>query len=417
MRIALITEAPVNSSHGTGCVLLRLLCGSQVTVVNVRPEADSRTDARIPEIVVPQKKNLGKRLVNAARRRVRRLHPTVASVVAAPVVGETYEIPDEALSAIREADVVLGVLYSWFGLRFLQACLGPVPKTPPVALWFMDCGFGEESATSELDRFLRGLTPQFWAFNPEIKSALASAFPWTAAKIEIKFHLGIELPELAPREASADACECVLLGTFWEASMAALLRDIWKQVRAKDPRCGPLPWSASAIALEILRKKEISVEPEISYRGHTSDPAAVLRQADVAVMPFSTPAQRTSDYARYSFPSRLVDYCAQGLPIIALAHEGSTVARFIRENQIGLVHDGNSVADAADAIASYLKNAPLRGLHGKNARAAAERFFDIRKVRPEFVASLEDVFCPVVPSTEAKTNHPKAKNSSSSSNV
>ena len=391
MHIALITDAPINSSHGTGCVLLRLLCGSSLTAVNIHPETDSRTDARIPEIVVSREKNLGKRLVDAARRRARRMHPAVASVVAAPVVGEKYEIPDEVFRAIQEADVVLGVLHSWFGLRFLQTCLSSLSKTPPVALWFMDCGFGEETATPELNGFLRGLSPQFWAFNPEIKAALASAFPWAAAEIEIKFHLGIELPELAPRAASAHACECVLLGTFWEASMATLLRDIWTQVRVKDPRCGPLPWYASAIALEILRKQEVSVEPEISYRGHTSDPAAVLRTADVAVMPFSTAAQRTSDYARYSFPSRLVDYSAQGLPIIALAHEGSTVARFIRENEIGLVHDGSSVTGAADAIAAYLKNAPLRILHGGNARVAAERFFDIRKVRPEFVASLENV--------------------------
>jgi hypothetical protein len=59
---------------------------------------------------------------------------------------------------------------------------------------------------------------------------------------------------------------------------------------------------------------------------------------------------------RTSFPSKLLDYCAFGKPIVVWAPEHSSIAPFTRRAQLGLVHTDPSAIKLIDKINQLVQN-------------------------------------------------------------
>ena len=115
--------------------------------------------------------------------------------------------------------------------------------------------------------------------------------------------------------------------------------------------------------------------------------AAALAEADVAFLPLSfEPGLR--HVVETSFPSKIAEYLAAGLPILAHAPSYSTVARYCREHNCGLVVDEPNEAALRDALTRLSRDSVLRQLLSATSLEAARRNHDASRIAPSFLQQL-----------------------------
>jgi glycosyltransferase involved in cell wall biosynthesis len=389
MRLVLLTEAPVNETHGTGCLLLRLLSGTGIDATNVYPLSESGGASSLPSVVVPEKKQAGAKVLRLVRRAKRLALLQSSSIDHAFAVGIQHEVPQDAAQTMAQADLVLCSVFSLYGLQFAQACLTSAPASLPVIFWFLDCSLHREFIPNAIEQFLRRLSPRVWAFNAPIKNTLERALPVLAGGIDIKFWLGVDVPQILRKPKKRDgSIRCVMIGNFWDLGMVDVLQTVWRHLRESLSQCGPLAWFANPQAPERLKMQGVALGPEVRYQGYAASLSDALEGADAAIVPFSISTARLADYARHSFPSRIADYCAHGVPVFALAPEDSLVAGYIAQHGIGISHDAVDARAAAARLAAFLTDPKTLDECGRKARSLAEQEFDLTKVRQRFLDDL-----------------------------
>lgn len=104
-----------------------------------------------------------------------------------------------------------------------------------------------------------------------------------------------------------------------------------------------------------------------------------LTTADVAVV--------TQHYegGEFNIPSKLMNFMAYGLPVLAAVNPGGEVARLVRESGAGWVVDSSKPEELPRAVAAIGAEAEERRGRGEAARAFAERQF----TKGAFVANFE----------------------------
>jgi len=117
--------------------------------------------------------------------------------------------------------------------------------------------------------------------------------------------------------------------------------------------------------------------PDIEFHSFVSPDEIVhtLRErADVllATMKFQSQNQRI---ARYSFPSKLTDYTAAGLPIVLWGPDYWSAITWGHEHDTAEVVTSPRPVDAAQAIATLLSNAPRRTHITRRAIEIGRRYF------------------------------------------
>jgi glycosyltransferase involved in cell wall biosynthesis len=176
----------------------------------------------------------------------------------------------------------------------------------------------------------------------------------------------------------------VFTGTVYSAQVDALRR----LVRVVDQYNGTpddvirltLYTSSSAATLDRagltgknIRRDEVAQE----------DVAGVLAEADVAFLPLSfEPALR--HVVETSLPSKIAEYLAAGLPILAHAPASSTVARYCREFGCGLVVDEPDDAALRDALLQLKNDPALRLKLSARALEIAKENHDASRIAPTF---------------------------------
>lgn len=99
---------------------------------------------------------------------------------------------------------------------------------------------------------------------------------------------------------------------------------------------------------------------------------AELQAADVGLV-----TQRY-DGGEFNIPSKLMNFMAYGLPILAAVNPNGEVARLIREADAGWVIDSSDPALLPAAVAAIAKQKDERQAKGRAARTFAERMFSAR---------------------------------------
>ncbi len=113
----------------------------------------------------------------------------------------------------------------------------------------------------------------------------------------------------------------------------------------------------------------------------------VLSEADVAFLPFSfDPGMR--HVVETSFPSKIAEYLAAGLPILAHAPAYSTVALYCREHECGLVVDEPNEALLRDALVRLSNDAALRERLSAKALETAKQNHDATRIASDFLKQL-----------------------------
>jgi glycosyltransferase involved in cell wall biosynthesis len=117
------------------------------------------------------------------------------------------------------------------------------------------------------------------------------------------------------------------------------------------------------------------------------DIARVLSEADVAYLPFSFDLGMRH-IAETSFPSKIAEYLAAGLPILAHAPAYSTVALYCREHECGLVVDQPDEVLLRDALVRLGNDAALRESLSEKGLEIARDNHDASRIVPDFLQQL-----------------------------
>ena len=109
----------------------------------------------------------------------------------------------------------------------------------------------------------------------------------------------------------------------------------------------------------------------------------VMAEADVAFLPLSfEPSMR--HVVETSFPSKIGEYLASGIPILVHAPSYSSVARYCRENNCGLVVAEPSETSLRDALNRLISDGAIREKLSARALEVAAENHDVNRIVPAF---------------------------------
>lgn len=119
----------------------------------------------------------------------------------------------------------------------------------------------------------------------------------------------------------------------------------------------------------------------------TLEVLSLQRSADllVAVLPFQGEIQA---FQRTAFPTKVVEYMASGVPILAHAPTDSFFANHVRKNGYAMLADSSDSASLAQAIGRALEDAPLRNDLLENARLTVAKEFSVASAAARFAQAV-----------------------------
>jgi len=162
-------------------------------------------------------------------------------------------------------------------------------------------------------------------------------------------------------------------------SLASVLKPLDGRLivfsQVEDDAAGPL----------ALRSSNIELRPIIPFNELM---ATLRREVDVLFLPMSfSPCHRTN--MELSFPSKLTDYTATGLPILIWAPPYSSALRWARENEgVAEVVEEEGVNALERSTRKLARDPDYRDRLGEAARVAGERFFSYSRASSSFYRSL-----------------------------
>jgi hypothetical protein len=392
-RILVFSEGSLTKNHGTGAIFLRNfaafpqdhLCNAFIGSAEGRPlprSIDLNT-ARWPD-------SLGEHLAALPARVANRLQPSRWRTL--PASRERIAL---ALKAVPfQPDLIYAICWGGEGLTTLVAVLAAFPRVP-LLMHFHDLW---PSVCTNFVPLLRAIQPRLsaaWAVSPAIARFVTRA---TGHPCEVDPIFHIELPAICKsvhRPAGADF-QTIIIGNFWNDALLADVKAIWRSVETKLPWIRPLRWYAAPESVARLRSAGFSPEPEISPAGFLRGEELweMLTLADLSLIPFSRDAEPTTDYERYSLPSRLTELAAAGLPIFGLTGQSTPLAEYLTERGIGLYAPASATQTVSQALHDLIIDAKQRERLGRQARAVAEREFPLAAYQRELYGKLSAVAFP-----------------------
>jgi glycosyltransferase involved in cell wall biosynthesis len=237
---------------------------------------------------------------------------------------------------------------------------------------FLDFGpsrYYKPMLASLLRRLLRG-NRSFTVFhNEEDRQSLIAQKVVTQARSRTIFSSGVDIERFAPQTSGPQHNVPVALMAarlLWDKGIQEYV-DAAQQVRARGIPARFLvagsPDLGSTLAVDELQVTKWRDEGVVEFLGHCDDMPALLRDADVAVLP---------SYHE-GVPRFLLESAAAGLPIIATDVPGCRVVVDAGVN--GLLIPARDSAALADALVAMLSDTELRERMGKASReVAVERF-------------------------------------------
>jgi hypothetical protein len=131
----------------------------------------------------------------------------------------------------------------------------------------------------------------------------------------------------------------VVIGNLWHKTST----DECSTLVRLDELCENLPtnlidWYCSPIraAHQFQRVKDLGIEiKNIAYRGMAHNLGAVLQKYDIGIVYFGEQEEPETNYEKYSFPSRIMEYMSAGIPILAISPKETYLANMIVSTNIG----------------------------------------------------------------------------------
>ena len=175
-------------------------------------------------------------------------------------------------------------------------------------------------------------------------------------------------------------------GTINFAGYPSVLRRVAEVLALMDGKLlifGPIDREqAKTIGLDL---------PNIEYRGMVTSEKMIQsfrEEADVLILPMSFESRDKSNMM-ISFPSKLTDYTASGVPILICGPHYCSAVRWARENPgVAAVVDTEDTSELTTVIKNLCNNASLRWQLGAKALETGKAFFSPEAAAEKFYGAL-----------------------------
>jgi hypothetical protein len=306
---------------------------------------------------------------------------------------QVTESGPSGIEAIRAAldcagfrpDVVFATALHETDLALIRDVLAVVPEGTAVVQHFMDFVPHREAAfLAQFAELLPRLT-EVWALTEALQTMLAEKAGCCA---ELVTGLLQRLPR-TPRSGHRDAgagFRTAMVGNFYNPQVVAFIREVWSRARAQTPGLGPVEWYVSPLRVQALLDGGFDPGLDFVWRGFFGGQQLLrkLAEADLGLLALNHEPQATSDYLRYSLPSRLTEFACAGVPLFAVASPDTPLAGFIARHGIGRTSTGPDPARVADDLVAFIHDREARAAAGRAGRTLAERDFRIERFRDWF---------------------------------
>jgi glycosyltransferase involved in cell wall biosynthesis len=300
--------------------------------------------------------------------------------------------------ATFQPDVVYSLLSSLELVRLVGELVQETKM--PLALHFMDdwpSTLGQRGPTvpilgRRLGTELKALIDRA-AVLMAISNDMAEEFEARYGRPFYAFHNALELGEWGQAQRTSwtagDPLEVLYaggIGVANEASLLDLAEAIGKLVGGgRSIRFTVLtPDSAHPVAQRLQRFVHVDLVPAIPHR----DVPARLAAADVLVLPLDFD-ERSLKFARFSMPTKTVEYMASGTPILVYAPAGHAVSRYASTEGWGWVVGRRDARELVEALRLLAESAEKRRRLARRAIELAAERHDADVVREAFRRALK----------------------------
>ena len=239
------------------------------------------------------------------------------------------------------------------------------------------------------DRLSEGETPKFWRLIQEARHVLCISAN-IAAEMRSNGAKSVSLLPLCSgfsvngRQPLGSPLRVVVSGTLYSGDSAdafKLLVDSWPAIKQRFPAvelhyCGT---SGKQLPRELLG--EILDHGLLSHEAYQD----LLRRCHLAYLPVSHPSHT---HGRFSIPSRLADYLACGLPVIASTDPGSGIFSFLSSLPRGCAANVADTKALVQAVMAFAGDSVWAEASTKAASYARQQL-RVENVRAELFRQLE----------------------------
>ncbi|MHA1583359.1 MAG: glycosyltransferase family 4 protein [Candidatus Baldrarchaeia archaeon] len=175
-----------------------------------------------------------------------------------------------------------------------------------------------------------------------------------------------------------------IIGEYYKLDIVIrALKKLEKDVRSKVKLL--MVGDGSDLPKLMSMAKKLGLKDNVLYLGVKNSKielAEILSAADVGIVP--------GLYSRGQLPVKVFEYCACGLPIIAVVPEGSLLQKLVEKYGIGITCPSID-EELANVICHLYENKSFREDSGKRARLLIEEKFDRNKIAKEYLNLIENI--------------------------
>lgn len=376
--VLVITGDSVSTAHGTGTVLIRQFSRYPLQrVLNVHFEKHGEPTFPLSKQV---RRNDKITLSYLVRYPIRSTLRVIWKKYAARAI-EIRELSNYLRRIQFIPDVVYANCFYGYHVQVVEHLLRKIKPKPAVILYFQDYGLGlnltqEDPLIEQVLKIEKGVT-EIWALSQALAIRLQAAL---GRRVEVVSNLQMESPRHSKAEHRAYSKEfkVCLFGRVYthQRPILQLLIDTWDCLSDRLGGLQPIDWYCHPEQFAEIRNCYAEPWSNLRYGGFLSGEQlqATLATYDLAIVPFNTNDYPNSYYDAFSFPSRMTELCAIGLPVFAIAGQHTELAEFINRQAIGIVACGRA-SELANELERFILDKDLRERYGANARKlAAEKW-------------------------------------------
>ena len=355
-RVLILSHETLNDSHGTGVLLKRYF-------------------EQFPE----------RHLFSVAHRDAGRAW-----------LAQSLRMRDASAHALRELraamddaqfhpDLVFATVLHETDLALLDGILSILPPGTPVVQHFMDFLPHDERAFVDQFAALLPRITEVWALTDALQSMLARRLNCDVHLVTGLLQHVTRSTRVAHRDFGPDF-RTAMVGNFYNPRVVEFIRAVWSRCRASLPGLGPVEWYVSPARIQGLLDSGLDPGLDFVWRGFFRGPALLrkLAAADLGLLALNHESAATTNYLRYSLPSRITEFACAGVPLFAVTSPDTPLATFIARHGNGVTSSGPDPDCVAADLCRLIQERGARAAAGAAGRRLAEESFGIERFRDWF---------------------------------